>query len=439
EQAETGCRALLLQRAQPLVERVRTALERLRSGHRGRHVIVSLRFSPTSGQEPPEHDRPQETSAGRDPAARARAEGHPAQGDPEGARARRPARERGVQGRQGAPELPAGAHRAAAPAHGGAQHGESRPHPARQGGARLARHRGRRGERRGDGVRDRGSRGRRSDDRAHLAVLADRKVPARPRGGRHRRGARARGRAQLRDPQARDDARPGQGAVAARVTPGALARIALAGEPEPALAAVPPRPGVGQILGPEGRNLVLATTQNLRKWAGAQLGHAPKRREGAPARRPRTNLAGIATAVSWIETDGPFRQRLAYERLSASLVPPPKRRDLKPAAFLHLDPNERFPRVSVRGPGEGPLYFLFQDPPAAEKARDALQRLIPLRPCDYAFEPDRALPLGLNCLYAQMRSCATPCLERVSEEEYRALAAQAARWLADPLRRGDAP
>ena len=223
------------------------------------------------------------------------------------------------------------------------------------------------------------------------------------------------------------------------MTPGALARIALAGEPEPALAAVPPRPGVGQILGPEGRNLVLATTQNLRKWAGAQLGHAPKRREGAPARRPRTNLAGIATAVSWMETDGPFRQRLAYERLSASLVPPPKRRDLKPAAFLHLDPNERFPRVSVRGPGEGPLYGPFRDRRAAEKARDALQRLIPLRPCDYAFEPDRALPLGLGCLYAQVRSCAAPCLERVSEEEYRALAAQAALWLADPLRRGDAP
>jgi hypothetical protein len=223
------------------------------------------------------------------------------------------------------------------------------------------------------------------------------------------------------------------------VTPGALARIALAGEPEPALAAVPARPGVGQILGPEGRNLVLALTQNLRKWAGAQLGQAPKRREGAPVRRPRTNLSGIATAVSWMETDGPFRQRLAYERLSASLVPPPKRRDLKPAAFLHLDPNERFPRVSVRGAGAGPLYGPFRDRRAAEKARDALQRLIPLRPCDYAFEPDPALPLGLGCLYAQVRSCAAPCLARVSEEEYRAVAAQAALWLADPSRRGEAP
>ena len=93
------------------------------------------------------------------------------------------------------------------------------------------------------------------------------------------------------------------------MTPGALARIALAGEPEPALAAVPPRPGVGQILGPEGRNLVLATTQNLRQWAGAQLGHAPKRREGAPARRPRTLTRGKRSFGSrWRKAAG-FRSR----------------------------------------------------------------------------------------------------------------------------------
>ena len=30
-------------------------------------------------------------------------------------------------------------------------------------------------------------------------------------------------------------------------------------------------------------------------------------------------------------------------------VPRAKRRDLKPPAFLHLDPDERFPRLSVRG------------------------------------------------------------------------------------------
>jgi hypothetical protein len=222
------------------------------------------------------------------------------------------------------------------------------------------------------------------------------------------------------------------------VSPPALARVALAGEPGPALAAVPAAPGVGQILGPGDQSLLLATTQNLRRWAGAQLGQARARAAAARARRPRTNLAGIATAVAWLETDGPFRQRLAYERLSALRVPPAARRDLKPPAFLHLDPAERFPRLSVRALGPGPLYGPFRDRRAAEKARDALQRQIPLRPCDYDFEPDPALPLGLGCLYAQVRSCSAPCLMRVGEEQYRVLAAQAAAWLADPSRRADA-
>jgi hypothetical protein len=195
---------------------------------------------------------------------------------------------------------------------------------------------------------------------------------------------------------------------------------------------------VGQILGPEGRSLLLATASNLRRWAASHLGLG---RPPAPGRRPRTSLAGIATAVGWAEADGPFRQRLLYERLAAPLVPLSARRDLKPPVFLHLDPAERFPRVAVGGAPAGPgsLFGPFRDRRAAERARDALHRLFPLRPCDFAFDPDPALPLGLGCLYAQVRSCAAPCLARVGEEEYRALASRAAAWLADPEARPGAP
>jgi hypothetical protein len=216
----------------------------------------------------------------------------------------------------------------------------------------------------------------------------------------------------------------------------ALDFVPLTGDAAEAVARVPAGPGVGQILGPEGRNLLLATASNLRRWAASNLGLG---KPAAPGRRPRTNLVGIATAVGWVETDGPFHQRLLYERLVAPLGPP--RRGLKPPVFLHLDPSQRFPRVTVRGADEGParLFGPFRDRRAAEKARDAVHRLFPLRPCDYAFEPDPALPLGLGCVYAQVRSCAAPCLTRVGEEEYRALAARAAAWLALPSARGEAP
>jgi len=68
-----------------------------------------------------------------------------------------------------------------------------------------------------------------------------------------------------------------------------------------------------------------------------------------------------------------------------------------------------------------------------------VQRQFRLRPCDLRFEPAPDLALGLGCLYAQLRSCAAPCLCRSGEDEYRALAASASAWLADPLGRADAP
>lgn len=217
----------------------------------------------------------------------------------------------------------------------------------------------------------------------------------------------------------------------------ALAFVPLAGGAAAAVAQVPAVPGVGQIEGPEGRSLVLGTASDLRRWAASHLGRG---RPPAPGRRPKTDLAGIATAIGWAEADGPFRQRWLYERLMAPLVPVSARRDLKPPAFLHLDPAERFPRVSVRGAGEAPagLFGPLRDRRAAEKARDALHRVFPLRPCDHVFEPDPSLPLGLACLYAQVRSCAAPCLSRVTADQYRALAGEAAAWLADPSARAGA-
>jgi hypothetical protein len=218
----------------------------------------------------------------------------------------------------------------------------------------------------------------------------------------------------------------------------ALAFVPVAGDAAAAVARVPAVPGVGQILGPAGASLVLGTASNLRRWAASHLGLG---KPDAPGRRPKTSLAGIATEVGWMAADGPFRQRLAFERLMAPLVPLSSRRDLKPPAFLRLELEERFPRVTVRGEGHGGgrLYGPFRDRRAAERARDAVQRLFSLRPCDFEFEPDPALPLGLGCLYAQVRSCAAPCLGRAGEDEYRSLAARAAAWLSDPASRAEAP
>jgi hypothetical protein len=195
------------------------------------------------------------------------------------------------------------------------------------------------------------------------------------------------------------------------------------------LAAIPASAGVAQIVGPEGRNLLIARPSNLRRWAATYLGAGPPPAKG---KRPPTNLRPVATAIAFAATEFPFQQKLVYERLMARHVPLARRRDLKVPAYLHLDPQERFPRVSVRrreGTAET-LFGPFRDKRAADKARDALQRDVPLRPCDYVFEPDPALPLGLGCVFAQVKTCAAPCLGRTSEADYRQLAAETAARLA---------
>jgi hypothetical protein len=209
-----------------------------------------------------------------------------------------------------------------------------------------------------------------------------------------------------------------------------LTQVALDADPATVLAAIPTGPGVAQIVGPEGRNLLIGRPANLRRWFATHLGQKPGKPK--PGQRPPTDLRPIATALAYAPVATPFEQRLRYERLMARYVPASARRDLKPPAFLHLDLGERFPRLTVRraDADQGGLFGPFRDRRAAERARAALHKLLPLRPCDYTFEPDPALPLGLGCLYAQVRTCAAPCLARTSEADYRALAAAAVRILA---------
>jgi hypothetical protein len=210
------------------------------------------------------------------------------------------------------------------------------------------------------------------------------------------------------------------------------------GDLAPALAALPASAGVGQILGRDGASLLIGQAANLRRWATLQLGLGPP--PAKPGRRPRTNLRPVAGEVRAARTTSAFGQRLLFERVMAPHVPWSKRRDLRPPGWLALDLRERFPRVVVAEaglPGSGDRSGPFRDRRAAGKARDLLLKRFALRPCDFAFEPSPELALGLGCLYAQVRSCAAPCLGRASEAEYRALAAAAADFLERPSARGE--
>jgi hypothetical protein len=219
--------------------------------------------------------------------------------------------------------------------------------------------------------------------------------------------------------------------------PTSLQTVTLGGDRDlaTALGDVPAAAGVGQILGPDGRNLVIGKPSNLRRWAASHLGSGPPPKKGE---RPRTDLRPVATAIKHAATHSEFQQRLLYERLMARHVALRARGDLRPPASLHLDPGERFPRVAVRSgwmPPSPGSYGPFRDRGSAHQALAALHKRFPLRPCDYAFEPRPDLPLGLGCLYYQVSTCAAPCVQRTGEEDYRRLAGQAARFLSAPWER----
>lgn len=196
-----------------------------------------------------------------------------------------------------------------------------------------------------------------------------------------------------------------------------------------ALLSLPAVRGVAQLLDANGESLLVGRGASIRSWARAQLGQA--RPSPKPGARPRTDLSKLASAVRYAPARSPFHERLLFERLMAPLVPLSRRRDLRPPGWLWLT-DERFPRLLAHGAAGGTAFGPFRDAKAAARAREAVQKRHLLRPCDFEFEPDPAWPTGVRCVYAQVRTCAAPCLAREDAEAYRARAQRALLELAAP-------
>jgi excinuclease UvrABC nuclease subunit len=209
----------------------------------------------------------------------------------------------------------------------------------------------------------------------------------------------------------------------------------LAGDLAAALLSLPAARGVAQLLDARGESLVVGRGASIRSWARGQLGRG--RPSPKPGARPRVDLSKLAVSIRFALARSPFHERLLFERLMAPLVPLSRRRDLRPPGWLWLT-DERFPRLLAHGAAGGRALGPFRDAKTAARARDALQKRHLLRPCDFDFEPDPGWPTGLRCVYAQVRTCAAPCLAREDAEAYRARAARALRELSDPAEGDDA-
>ena len=155
----------------------------------------------------------------------------------------------------------------------------------------------------------------------------------------------------------------------------------------------PPPRASARSSAPDGRNLLLGPRRT------SASGPAPT---SASASRPppgdgRRRISPASPSRSaWSRRTLAFQQRLLFERLMARHVPLASRRDLKPPAFLHLDPARALPAASPCAA-------------AREDRRHALRPLPrPARRREGPGRPPQALPAAPLRLRLRARPRASP-------------------------------
>ncbi|MFI5323453.1 MAG: excinuclease ABC subunit UvrC [Thermodesulfobacteriota bacterium] len=192
------------------------------------------------------------------------------------------------------------------------------------------------------------------------------------------------------------------------------------------LKSVPASPGVYLLKDKKGRSLYIGKAKNLRSRVLSYL------HEGGDIQRPH-----IAYLMKEVEDLDYFVTRNEREALilENSLIKQKKPwynirlRDDKNYLSLRLDPNERFPRLTLtrRVLKDGALYYgPFASADALKKAKRLIHKVFPLRDCtDEKFRRHSARP----CLNYYMGMCLGPCAGKIGEEGYRDVVGQAKMFL----------
>ena len=189
---------------------------------------------------------------------------------------------------------------------------------------------------------------------------------------------------------------------------------------------VPASAGVYLLKDKKGRSLYIGKAKNLRSRVLSYL------HEGGDIQRPH-----IAYLMKEVEDLDYFVTRNEREALilENSLIKQKKPRynirlrDDKNYLSLRLDPNERFPRLTLtrRVLKDGALYYgPFASADALKKAKRLIHKVFPLRDCtDEKFRRHSARP----CLNYYMGMCLGPCAGKVGEEGYGEVVGRAKMFL----------
>ncbi len=187
----------------------------------------------------------------------------------------------------------------------------------------------------------------------------------------------------------------------------------------PPAGSIPDAPGSYQFKDQHGRVIYVGKAKSLRSRLSNYF--------GAPATLlPRTRqMVAAAETVEWIEV----RNEVEALFLEYNLIKEHRPRfnirlkDDKSYPFLAVTLDEKWPRAMVmRGAKrKGVRYFgPYAHAYAIRETLDLLLRTFPIRTCTNG-KFQRHERLGRPCLYAHIEKCVAPCVQAVTEDDYRVL------------------
>jgi excinuclease ABC subunit C len=192
---------------------------------------------------------------------------------------------------------------------------------------------------------------------------------------------------------------------------------------EAALPTLPTSPGVYRMLDEKGEALYVGKARSLRKRVTSytQLGRLPERLRRMVFETRSLEVVTTASEAEALLLEANFIKRFR-PRFNIVL------RDDKSYPWLVITEDHPFPQIAKhRGERrKGASYWgPFASVWAVNQTLAALQRVFLLRSCRDTVFDTRTRP----CLLFQIKRCAAPCVDRISQADYAALVAEAKQFL----------
>lgn len=183
-------------------------------------------------------------------------------------------------------------------------------------------------------------------------------------------------------------------------------------------------PGVYQMLDDEGTVLYVGKAANLKKRVASYF---TKQDSGAKTRSLVSQIKSINVSVTRSETEA----LLLESNLIKSLRPKYNilLRDDKSYPYIHISNHPQFPRIELYRAKKKPLSGDFFGPyPSTTAARETIltiQKVFKIRNCRDSYFNARSRP----CLQFQIKRCTAPCVDNISQQQYKDAVQDAVRFL----------